>query len=212
MCACFWRLSPSSSIKRSTLNSLMIRQTTLAWIIFNRWATLFPALIGKRDLGQYPTTLQESLNYQNLLYGIDESDESFDRIEDHFFSYDPFSRRDELIQYVPLYDRQSRQRKSYLLLSAGLDGKFNNTISLNDTLYMDSWWASAPVYNFEQAIFAKFWRSNYNKTRKYIEDEPVEYIERFSVYWKKCESPLNPFHYFGNKDCVILMGPVCTDL
>lgn len=137
-------------------------------------ATLGRMVEAYRDsLGQYPVSLQEAMNLQS---------ETFDRVEDHSFVRDPFSKQGDPIRYIPLYDRATKQRVSYVLLSSGLDGKFNNTVSPSDTIYIDSWREDIPVYNFEHAAFLR---------------------------WSE-DAKFNPFQYFCKKDYIILIGSEAT--
>lgn len=63
----------------------------------------------------------------------------------------------EELQYFPLYDYRTKRPVSFLFLSAGIDGKIDNKLSHNDTLYVHNWWADLNVYNYEEAILLENW-------------------------------------------------------
>lgn len=66
----------------------------------------------------------------------------------------------EELQYFPLYDYRTKRPVSFLFLSAGIDGKIDNKLSHNDTLYVHNWWADLNVYNYEEAILLENWNKN----------------------------------------------------
>lgn len=54
--------------------------------------------------------------------------------------------------YLPLYNRNTHKRESFILLSSGPDGKINTLINPSDSVYMDNWWEKIAVYNYYENI------------------------------------------------------------
>lgn len=70
----------------------------------------------------------------------------------HWHSYflhniDKFSDKKDVAIYFPLYNRHTKRRESFVILSAGIDGKQNNFLTDNDTLFMDNWQVKLKLYN-----------------------------------------------------------------
>ena len=85
-------------------------------------------------------------------------DESKETLRAQQVLQDPFSRDSCEIQYVPLYDYETKKPVSFILLSAGVDGKMDNKITPSDTLYLNNWWAKLDVYNYEEAVLLQdYW-------------------------------------------------------
>ncbi|MDL2254772.1 hypothetical protein LJB78_00630 [Bacteroidales bacterium OttesenSCG-928-J16] len=103
----------------------------------------------------------------------------------YFFCQDPMSSKDELLLFIPLYNRMQK-RESFLLLSAGIDGKQNNILKETDTLYIDDWWNYITTYNYE------------------------ELMQQSSLITLPRVPEFNMRHYlFGKKDYIIIWGKNC---
>lgn len=64
------------------------------------------------------------------------------------FLNDPFSKdSNEMIKYIPIYNRITKKREEYILLSTGIDGEFNNSTFNLDTLFSDNWKQKIKKYN-----------------------------------------------------------------
>ncbi len=63
----------------------------------------------------------------------------------HFI--DVFSRKGEWVGYVPLYGPGDSLIVSYLLLSAGIDGKLDNVLDPGVKLHLDDWRQKLALYN-----------------------------------------------------------------
>jgi len=60
---------------------------------------------------------------------------------------DLFSRKGEWIGYFPIFDSLGKQIVSYVLLSAGIDGKLDNVIYPPNALRIDNWKQMLRLYN-----------------------------------------------------------------
>lgn len=71
-------------------------------------------------------------------------------------SFVEYSYRDELndngsiFLYVPLYSRQTKKKESFVLISAGIDGKLNAKYTVGDTIYDDEYLNKFNFYNIEE--------------------------------------------------------------
>jgi hypothetical protein len=83
-------------------------------------------------------------DYQFLRYG--EYPESTEKVINSFIEEgfqneilyyfgDPFGKKDNYIEYIPLYNRKTIKREGYILLSAGIDGRINNVFK--DSIFLD---------------------------------------------------------------------------
>lgn len=50
---------------------------------------------------------------------------------------DPFSKDQEKLVYIPLYNQINKKREAFFIFSSGIDGKINNSICINDTFYIN---------------------------------------------------------------------------
>lgn len=70
---------------------------------------------------------------------------------------DPFARprkpRAQAV-YLPVYNRRNGLRESFILLSAGIDGRIDNHPA--DTLYTDDWWTKLRIYNLDEVMASVF--------------------------------------------------------
>lgn len=85
----------------------------------------------------------ESLSFLYNLYATHNSEE-IDWLEERFF-IDPLSRKRGWVCYVPIYD-DDENIVTFLLLSAGVDGKINNKVS-SMRLKRDNWSKILLLYN-----------------------------------------------------------------
>ncbi len=74
-------------------------------------------------------------------------DSSFSKEDIKFLFEDPLSRKKELIKYIPIHNRNNLNREGFVLLSSGIDGKFNHRNLLKDTLYIDNFYEKLNLYN-----------------------------------------------------------------
>ena len=113
------------------------------------------------------------------------------------------------LAYYPVYNRNNGKRESFILLSAGIDGKLNNNPT--DTLYMDTWWTQLRIYNLQEVMAKAFYKQAYNQlliktTERYvyigdnIDDNAYQNIvsirPAFSIFQ----------YLWGTKDYVVLYG------
>ena len=121
---------------------------------------------------------------------------------------DILSRKEGVLVYYPIYNRHNGLRESFVLLSAGIDGKLDNNVT--DTLYMDSWWQQLRIYNLEQVMADTFYKQAENilsvRTRRsgqtingeinYNPDRDIKLLPCFSLF----------SYLFGKKDYVVRYG------
>ncbi len=115
----------------------------------------------------------------------------------------------EELAYYPIYNRNNGKRESFVLLSAGIDGKLNNAIS--DTLYMDTWWTQLHIYNLREVMASVFYKQAFNilyvrtqREGKYIGGNTNGYTQQ---YMKSVSPKFSIFQYFfGKKDYVVRYG------
>lgn len=154
------------------------------------------------SLGYFPRSIDEAVDfaYRNN-YRPGEEKES---IRAWQMFEDLYSRNGEDIIYIPLYDYETKVPMSFIFLSAGIDGKINNKVSPNDTLYLNTWWGELDIYNYGEAVLVQdFWRKSnenwvlfdYEQYRKYYPPYP-DLAPRFSL----------TKYLWGKKDWIIQIG------
>lgn len=105
----------------------------------------------------------------------------------YFNSIDPLSKNKDIFVYYPIYDKKTKRRVNYLILSAGIDGRINNALSKTDTLYNDDWIFKLKLYNKERPLWT------ISENRYYLNrEELIQYN-----FFKK---------YIGKKDYAIMIG------
>lgn len=62
--------------------------------------------------------------------------------------FDPFLSNNQILKYIPIYDRTSTYPVACIFLSVGEDGVFNNNIT--QKLYMDDWYKVIKAYNLDE--------------------------------------------------------------
>ncbi|MCL2041844.1 MAG: hypothetical protein FWG84_07390 [Bacteroidales bacterium] len=97
---------------------------------------------------------------------------------------DMFSSENKDYLFFPLYNHQGEQT-SFILLSAGIDGKQNTFLRPTDTLYVDDWHEKLATYNYKEVEM------------EYHLEYPREYQFSMWDYW------------FGKKDYVVMLGYKC---
>ncbi|MCK4676579.1 MAG: hypothetical protein KAT48_00480 [Bacteroidales bacterium] len=96
----------------------------------------------------------------------------------HFKDF--LSKEKELIYYMPLYNKHNLKRDAFLIVSAGIDGKVDNLVSKEDTIFIDE---------FEKKL------NFYNSSRYYRIGNPMQ------SYHDSTFSITN--YFFGQKDYLI---------
>ena len=91
----------------------------------------------------------------------------------HLFFTDSLNKNQDILLYIPLYNRDTKKKESFILISAGIDGKLNTKYTIGDTIYDDEYLNKFEFYNLK------------------------EYIERKSMKFNLWD------YYFGNKDYLI---------
>lgn len=142
--------------------------------------------------GRYPYSSKELIDSINNQHDIELGDFNI-------FRQDLFSKKGELLRYYPLYDRKGNC-VSFLILSSGIDGKFNTPEVFFDTVYLDSWWNKIDVYNyFEDVLMRDHDEKICILSNVYdfpeINNYPIPYpkVDKFNL-WNYC---------FGRKDYVV---------
>lgn len=146
--------------------------------------------------GEYPVSIEAIIHEHEK-----ESLENKDWLIYSYSTIDPLSRKEELLQYIPLYNR-SGKRESFLILSAGADGKLNNHINHGDTLYLDSWWNELDVYNYFETILLNDAQIKNKELMALSKDVDINYEVPYPDFYK--------FHLwdylFGKKDYIAQLG------
>ncbi len=93
-----------------------------------------------------------------------------------FFSSDTGN----ILQYIPLYDSITNKRESFILISAGYDGKINNSYSSNDTIFEHD--LSKKFHFYNKALFNSYYLLDTTLRFNYIN------------------------HIFGKKDFIVMYG------
>lgn len=60
---------------------------------------------------------------------------------------DYLNKESALIQYIPVYDKANLRINAFLLVSAGIDGKIDNNITKDDTIFIDDFDKKLNFYN-----------------------------------------------------------------
>ena len=116
---------------------------------------------------------------------------------------------EEVLAYYPIYNRNNGKRESFVLLSAGIDGKMNNNIT--DTLYMDSWWTQLKIYNFQEIMANTFFKQAYNRifimtTHRFVHIG-YDFDKNVSSTIESMRPKFSIFDYlWGKKDYVVMYG------
>ena len=152
-------------------------------------------------VGYFPESMDDAVAFVQKTYWPDMKEED---LRAQQLLTDPLTKNKEELQYFPLYDYRTKRPVSFLFLSAGIDGKIDNKLSHNDTLYVHNWWADLNVYNYEEAILLENWNKNarecwaLSNTPKDVQLPPQPRVHgiRFIDY------------FCGNKDWIVQLGPI----
>ena len=153
--------------------------------------------------GYFPRSMDEALDFYHREVRPDVPKEHI-RAQQRL--QDPFSRDSCEIQYVPLYDYETKKPVSFILLSAGVDGKMDNKITPSDTLYLNNWWAKLDVYNYDEAVMLQdYWIKWEDLCRAYGED--IETLLKYNPPYPELALHFTMRNYlWGKKDWIIQLG------
>ena len=84
-------------------------------------------------VGYFPESMDDAVAFVQKTYWPDMKEED---LRAQQLLTDPLAKNKEELQYFPLYDYRTKRPVSFLFLSAGIDGKIDNKLSHNDTLYV----------------------------------------------------------------------------
>lgn len=107
--------------------------------------------------GEFPAGViyDENLTWEtDSLYGV-----KYNMVGISTMLVDEFTLKGERfgqLTYYPIYNRDNGKRESFILLSAGIDGRLNNIVS--DTLYKDNWWTQLDIYNLQEIMTDAFYK------------------------------------------------------
>ena len=154
------------------------------------------------SFGYYPRSMDEAVDFYQQTYWPNMAKKD---LRAQQFLTDPFARDGGEFLYIPLYDYYKKVPVSFILLSAGVDGKMDNKITPSDTLYLNNWWAKLDVYNYEEAILLQDFCERWDETSNVFgEVEPLDYyppypdIPRFRM----------TDYLWGKKDWIVQLGPL----
>jgi hypothetical protein len=124
----------------------------------------------KKNEGRFPNSLEEVY----LTYKYD-NPEGIGYIEKEFF-IDIFNKKGRWVGYFPIYNSDDSQIISYLLLSAGIDGKLDNVNDPCNKLHLDDWKQKLKLYNPDEFdndvnIFSDDFDNSMRPCQKIIEKE-----------------------------------------
>jgi len=119
----------------------------------------------KEVYGKFP----DSLNEVYLTYKQSYPEE-IKRIELRHFM-DIFNKKGRWIGYFPVYNSDGSEIISYIVLSAGIDGKLDNVFDSSDKLHLDDWKQKLHLYNPDEFD---------NRAKAYIEERPYSAREEKS--------------------------------
>jgi hypothetical protein len=100
--------------------------------------------------GKFPDSLEDVFAVFKQQFESDRDIETF-KIR-HFI--DVFSKNGEWVGYYPLYDSTDTEIVSYVILSAGIDGKLGNKLAPGEKLHMDDWAQKLALYNPDEYVGA----------------------------------------------------------
>jgi len=79
----------------------------------------------------------------------------------HSFYNDPLNSVGDGLLYLPLYNRLNKKKESFLIISAGIDGKLNSKFTVGDTIYDDDYFNKFDFYNLEEYADRKSMKFNF---------------------------------------------------
>jgi len=95
----------------------------------------------KETYGRFPDSLNEVYLAYKQSYP-----EDIEIIELRHFM-DIFNKKGRWIGYFPIYNSDDSEIISYIILSAGIDGKLDNVFDSSDKLHLDDWKQKLHLYN-----------------------------------------------------------------
>ena len=87
------------------------------------------------SFGYYPRSMDEAVDFYQQTYWPNMAKKD---LRAQQFLTDPFARDGGEFLYIPLYDYYKKVPVSFILLSAGVDGKMDNEVTPSDTLYLNN--------------------------------------------------------------------------
>lgn len=116
----------------------------------------------KEEYGRFPSSLNEVyLDYKHKFPGNN-------WVTEAYYFIDLFSKKKEWVSYFPIYDSDDTTIISYVLLSAGIDGKLDNVLDVSNKLHMNDWQQKLKLYNpdsFDDGI--NIYSDAYDKQKMY---------------------------------------------
>ena len=165
------------------------------------------------ETGYFPHSLDEAIALYKQVVWPDDPSVTEKTLRMQQLLTDRFSKDGEEIQYIPLYDYYTRRPASFILLSAGIDGKLDNHISASDTIYLQTWWTQLDVYNYEGAVLMHDYCQQLFDLGKISEDKSNSIVDKNRIVEFYPPSPqlAPPFclkdYLWGKKDWIIQLGP-----
>lgn len=155
------------------------------------------------SFGYYPRSMDEAVDFYQQTYWPNMAKKD---LRAQQFLTDPFARDGGEFLYIPLYDYYKKVPVSFILLSAGVDGKMDNKITPSDTLYLNNWWAKLDVYNYEEAVLLQdYWIKWEDLCRAYGED--IETLLKYNPPYPELALHFTMRNYlWGKKDWIIQLG------
>ena len=110
--------------------------------------------------------------------------------------------------YIPLYDRESGEIVSCLLLYAGIDGRIDNKIGNGEKIYTDEWRKKIKAYNLWETeirdqpfYFGTFVEETHREPQKYKDTEMPGGMTMTTIWPLSIEDLMN-----GGKDLIMHVG------
>ena len=97
---------------------------------------------------------------------------------------DSLNKCGNILTYVPLYNRKNKKKESFILISAGIDGKLNTEYNVGDTIYDDEYLNKFNFYNTTEYA-----------GRKSLKFDLINYIFGKKDYLVRYYNCINEGHY-----------------
>jgi len=142
--------------------------------------------------GRFPDSLMEVY----LAYKQDYPEDIVSIEMRHFM--DIFNKKGRWVGYFPIYNSDDTKIISYILLSAGIDGKLDNILEPSDKLHLDNWKEKLNLYNpdefdYGDAAYYKYLNDSYADGIKLDCRKGYINVRPYSMWEEK----------FGTKDLLI---------
>ena len=152
-------------------------------------------------VGYFPESMDDAVAFVQKTYWPDMKEED---LRAQQLLTDPLAKNKEELQYFPLYDYRTKRPVSFLFLSAGIDGKIDNKLSHNDTLYVHNWWADLIDYYYVEAFLLDI-LIIYSRERIALANTPIYVL----LPPQSRVHGIRFIDYFcGNKDWIVQLGPI----